>query len=108
MENKYSRTKTIAIVMFATLVLAMIVALIMSGNGDYVDKFGAYVISIIPLTVGVLYMGKQNDSIKDDVSQIRTNVNGKLDVKLNEITAKLDTHAVAIDNLDKRITELHS
>jgi hypothetical protein len=90
-ENVESkRTLTLGLFMFAGFLVAIFALILLFGQTGQADKFVGFVITIIPLTIGTLYLSNQNNDIRSSVDGIKTKVNGELDAKFAAVHQRLD------------------
>lgn len=84
------KTLTLGIFLFAGMLTALAAMIILFGKSGDIDKYLSFVLAIIPVTIGLLFISKQNNDIRSDVGGIKQKVNGELDRKFDAIHSRLD------------------
>lgn len=100
MNSSNKTVITIAMMVFAAVIIAAAVVLIVLDHEDALSQFLSFILSVLPVTVGIVVLSHQNDSIRSDLSEVADNTNGKL-------AAKFDAVHDRLDSLGERITKLH-
>jgi hypothetical protein len=90
------KTTTVATAMFAALVVTLAFSLIFFGHSAEFEKFTDFLVWLIPITVGQLFISRQNN-------EIRSKLNGSLDAKFADLHVRFDTLSTRIDALETRI-----
>lgn len=103
MREKVStnKTTTLAVVIIAISLATMAFALLFFGkSGDVFEQFQKFIFLLIPVTVGQLFLSRQNNEIRTQGDEIKSKLNGELDARLD---AKIDPILKRIEELAERI-----
>ena len=85
-----NKTVTLGVIMFSSLLVVIVALLLLFADEGKVNTFLGFVLTIIPVTIGVLWTSNQNDKIRDDVAGVHQKVNGELDAKFQNLNDKID------------------
>lgn len=86
-----SKPVVLGLFLFASLLATLAVVIIVFGKDDNnIQQFLNFIVVVVPMTVGMLFLGKQANDVQNDVTAIKEQVNGKLDKKFSAVHDKLD------------------
>ena len=117
------KTTTIAVAVVVSVIVVGAVSLGLWGDNGAVDGLKEFLVVILPITIGQLFLSRQNnelrsqgDSLKsqnDEIiaqnGELHTAVNGALDAKLNEaLTVALEPLRNDLAALQESVSEHHN
>lgn len=92
-----AKTTTLALVVTAVAFGTMAFTLVIFGHdGTEFDKFKDFLVWLVPLTVGQLFLSRQNN-------EIRSKLNGNLDAKFDALHERFTTLENRIGALEKSV-----
>lgn len=98
-----NKTTTLAVVIIAISLATMAFALLFFGkSGDVFEQFQKFIFLLIPVTVGQLFLSRQNNEIRTQGDEIKSKLNGELDARLD---AKIDPLAKRLERIEALVEQ---
>lgn len=97
--SKIPTAVSLGVLAFAALCVSLVFALVYTGHDSTV--FMSSILTIIPVTVGVIVVSSKVEKVNDTTAGIKERVNGQLDARFAEVMRQ-------IDDLARTITGYHN